>query len=912
MSRLLSRCLSGLIILLCTSTVYAQRIVHTAPLGIQSGENVGIEYQIVGVTSEFVVETALFYRFQGDLAYNRVRAASTGMTYTAMIPSVPVNAGNLEYYIVAELANGTLISLPTSSPADNPFQVTITRPPPQGPMETMVANIEFRVMSPMPGTPMIDDDLLIAVALFPQDSLAITDSIRIRLNGMDVTDQANIGPYLITLIPEDLPHGQYQVELLYRYDGVITTVTNWTFNVVSSQSQFAMAESRASLVNGDFELTARSQSTGGSSNDFVRGSTSMRGSYGWLSYSANGLLTSQENTRLQPQNRFGARIAAGNYLVLEAGHVYPAMNPLLLAGRRVYGINTQMSALWSTLNVQVVYGELNRKVPTLYNPIAELVDSTDFGGTTYRDTTYSLRFKPGGAGTHKRMILASRISFGSGRYAQLGINALKVKDDVKSISVVDSLFDPAASRYINALSPSQRAWLEQNPLAFQVELSNPTPQDNIVAGADFKLNLHGGRIQLQSDGAVSALNTNIDPGPLSQKYADELGVEIDQDILDRLDRLSWLLIINENMSSLPLRVRNDEVELFVPKGIFAYQNRLSLNYFKHSIGFQQRWIGPDYVSLANNGIRRDVAGYTISDRFRMLKNTVYMNLQFEKLWDNLGDQLAARTYTTNYGISTSWYPVNFRLPRITVSIRRQFRDNNIESRNALISPSLLDVAVRHLDVESIAPDTVVATRATPRLNKTWQIGSGISRQFNVFNMVHNVTLNLTSITTDDQRFRYGDFNTRSVSLGVQTDLVDLPIRTNLNLGYTNADAQSGLNNLKLFGLVVGGNYYLLENRNLMLTAETSIISSKSINTQLDVDDNGTPDNVYDDFYAPNFSTRDESRNINYIGSLGAEYRFLERHLIAASASITSIQVRALNALSQPNDHYFQVRYFYTF
>lgn len=912
MSRPLSRYLSGLIFILCTSTVYAQRIVHTAPLGIQSGENVSIEYQILGVTSEFVVETALFYRFQGDLAYNRVRAASTGMSYTAIIPSLPVNAGNLEYYFVAELANGTVVNLPTSNPADTPFQVTITRPPSQGPMETRVANIEFRVMSPLAGTPMLEDDLLIAVALFPQDSLAITDSIRIRLNGMDVTDQANIGPYLITLVPEDLPQGQYEVELLYRFNGVSTTVTNWTFTVVSAQSGFELAETRAPLVNGDIELTARSQSTGGSANDFVRGSSSMRGSYGWFSYSLNGLMTSQENVRLQPQNRFGARIAAGDYFVMEAGHVYPDMNPLLLAGRRVYGINSQLSVLWKTFNVQVVYGELNRKVPTLYEPIAELVDTTDFGGTIYTDTTYSLRFQPGGAGTHKRMILASRVSFGSGRYAQIGINALKVKDDVRSISVVDSLFDPAATPFVNALSPSQRTWLNQNPSAFQVELSNPTPQDNIVAGADFRLNLHGGRIQVVSDGAVSALNTNIDPGPLSQKYADDLGVEIDQDILDRLDRLSWLLVINENMSSLPLRVRNEEVELFVPKGIFAYQNRLSLNYFKHNFSIQQRWIGPDYVSLANNGIRRDVAGYTISDRFRMLRNTVYMNLQYEKLWDNLGDQLASRTYTTNYGLSTSWYPVDFRLPRITVSIRRQFRDNHLEARNSLISPDLLDVAVRHLDVESLSPDTVVTTRATPRLNKTWQVGAGISRQFNVFNMVHDVTMNFTSVTTDDQHFRYGDFNTKSYSLGVQTDLVDMPIRTNVNLGYTNADAQSGLNNLKLFGLVVGGNYYLLDDRNLMLTAEASIISSKSINTQLIVEENGTPDNAFDDFYAPDFSTREESRNINYIGSLGAEYRFLERHVIAASASITSIQVRAVNAMTQPNDHYFQVRYYYTF
>ena len=155
MSRLLSGYLLGFILLLSATSLSAQRIVHTAPLEVQSGENIVIEYQIVGVTSEFVVETALYYRFQGDLAYSRVRAASTGMTFTATIASVPVNAGNLEYYFVAELANGTQITLPSSSPAENPYQVTITSPPPQGPMETIVANIEFRVMSPLPCSAMI-------------------------------------------------------------------------------------------------------------------------------------------------------------------------------------------------------------------------------------------------------------------------------------------------------------------------------------------------------------------------------------------------------------------------------------------------------------------------------------------------------------------------------------------------------------------------------------------------------------------------------------------------------------------------------------------------------------------------------------------------------------------------------------
>lgn len=911
MSRHLSKLLLLILALVSASPVLAQRIVHTPPLSVPSGVAVPIEYQIAGATTESVVETAVFYRLQGDVAYRRIRASATGTSFTASIPALSQNAGYIEYYMVAELLNGGILNLPTINPSENPFQVNILQAVQDGPMITEVADIEFRVMSPLPGTPMIEDDLLIAIALFPLDSLAVTDSLRMTLNGMDVTEQADIGPYLVTYAPERLDQGSYKVEVFFRNGRVITPITNWTFTVVSAQSQFGQEQRKPRPVNGDVELTSRAQSTAGTSYDFVRGSANLRGTAGWLSYSANGLITSQEDPRLQPQNRYGIQFAAKHYLNVEAGHVYPMMNPLLLAGRRVYGVNANVSALYRLLNVQVVYGELNRKVPTLYQDIAVTIDSTDFGGTVVTDTSFSMLFQPGGTGTHRRMIMASRLSLGSGRYAQLGFNALKVKDDIHSIAIIDSLNDVDTAPFLNRLSAQQRAQLLANPLAFQVELSNPSPQDNIVAGADFKLNLHGGRIQLASDGAVSALNTNIAPGPLSQKYADDLGVEIDSDILNRLERISWLFVINENVSALPIRFKDEQAEFFVPKGIFAYQNRLSLNYFKHSLSVQQRWVGPDYISLANNGIRRDVAGYTIADRFRMFKNTVYVNLQAEKLWDNLAQQLTSRTYTTNYGISTSWYPVNFKLPRVTLSVRRQFRDNNITPRNDLIAPGLLDVAVRHLDVESLAPDTVVTTLATPRLNKTWQVSTGLSRQFGFFDMVHDVTLNMTSITTDDEHFRYGDFNTRTYSMGIQSDFVRLPLRTNLNLGYTQADAQSGFNKLDLFALVFGGNYFLFEDA-LMLTAEGSVISSTSLTTQIDVDDNGTPGNAFDDFYAPVADSEEESRTINYIGSLGAEYRFLQRHVIAASASYTSIQTRAVNALPLPNDYFLQVRYMFQF
>jgi hypothetical protein len=888
----------------------AQRIVHTPPASVEAGDGIALRFQLAGATPEMVLEAAAFYRSQGDLAYRRVAARTDADGFVAMLPNVPVTTGQIEYYLIAELNNGSIISLPTISPTDNPFRVTVTVPRPDGPMLTTVADIEFRIMSPLPGVPMTTDDLLIAVALFPQSELAVSDSIRLSINGTDVTHAATITPYIVTYVPDAMPPGSYRAELTYRFAGRTQRVTEWAFTVVPPGGAVAAQTRGRQWVNGEIDFVGRSQSISGNNLDFARGSTSLYGTAGLLSYGVNGLLTSQEDARLQPQNKYGAYLRVGHYLGVEGGHVYPDLNPLVLSGRRVFGVNARSSLLWRMFNVNVVAGELNRRVSTLYTPIQEEVTERAFGDAVIRDTTFALRFRPNGAGTYRRDILAARVALGSGRFAQLGINALKVRDAVGSISVVDSLKDPDSARYLSGLTTAQRNWLNANPEAFRPDLSNPKPQDNIVAAADFRLNLHGGRIQLAADGAVSALNNDISAGPLSQKYLDDLGVTLDADILDRIDQLSWLLIINENMAKFPVRFKNDEAEVFVPTSIFAYQSRMGLNYLGHNLNVQYRWVGPDYISLANNGIRRDVAGYSVSDRFRLLRNTVYLNLQYENLWDNLSGQLPARTTTTNTNGSLGWYPVNFRLPRVNLSVRHQLRDNSILPQNELIDPSRLDVAIRHIRIESVSPDTVVTTLATPRRNETWQYGLGLSQTFWLLGMSHDASLNLTSIRTDDVRFRYGDFRTTSGSLGLVSDALNLPLRTSLNVGYTLAEAQSGLTDITLMNLLAGIRYDFFDDR-LTLNTELGIVSAKTVDVIIDIDDNGTQ-TPFDDFYVPDPTTETASTSLNYQGSVSADYRFLQRHVLSLSMSYTKIDIRSASTVVPPNDYYLQVRYGYQF
>ena len=96
-----------------------------------------------------------------------------------------------------------------------------------------------------------------------------------------------------------------------------------------------------------------------------------------MKYSLNGHYTTQEDQRLQPQNRFGLKLQLGKWWTLDAGHIYPDMGNFTISGRRMFGVNTEVHLLWENINIELLYGEINRKVTNLYAGIA--VDTVKAG-----------------------------------------------------------------------------------------------------------------------------------------------------------------------------------------------------------------------------------------------------------------------------------------------------------------------------------------------------------------------------------------------------------------------------------------------------------------------------------------------------------------------------------------------------
>jgi len=393
--------LSLLFILVTFSGLSAQQIIHQVPSSVTAGSDVEIIFSLPGFGIDSVDEAAVLFRIDGEITYRRVLARFNGNHFSATIAGDLISGSTLYYYIQVDRPAGGQLTSPANRASTEPHEVLIRVTPQETVSLTgRISGIEYRILSPEPGASMISNDALIAISLFQGNQAAEPSSFKLYVNGNDVTSQARISPFLITYIPENMPLGRGNAELLLVDGDQMVNLVKWDFDVVDPSSRVARVIMGGPVTTGDVELTARNQSLSGNNYDFMRGSANFRGQQGRFRYAIHGLITSQESDRLQPQNRYSLMMSYSNYFKTDLGHIHPTSNPLLLAGRRMFGINTQLGTPGGAVSAQFFAGQLNRKVESLYQDINKIITTeTTSRGISYQDTSFVMGFRPGGSGT---------------------------------------------------------------------------------------------------------------------------------------------------------------------------------------------------------------------------------------------------------------------------------------------------------------------------------------------------------------------------------------------------------------------------------------------------------------------------------------------------------------------------------
>lgn len=892
-------------------------IRHQKPTIIEQGQQVELTFSALGINTDRIQDAFLYYRYDDDLAYRQRNVSLEGTDFQIEIDIDSENAKSIEYYFEVVYNSGENLRYPTDLYSTGPVQVQIVEERDADKLASAIP-VEHTILSPDPGTTVAVNDVVIAITLFynPAEIDTANSSFQLLLDEQDITDQARAHDYFFTYAPDDIEAGDHTVSLLFHKPDTTIKITEWNFRALNAGDTFSYATDNYAtetsenpfLPTGRVELSGRTQNIGGYSNDVLSGNIRLSGQHENISYSAHGTLTSQEDPRLQPLNRYGAELYVDNWLEFQAGHVYPRLSPLTISGQRIQGLNTGVRLFNEAVNLRFLYGKMSRSISNLYEPVDP--QYREFSGAVV-DTSYSLNFQNNGVGTYKRNIIGGRVALGRSDNFRTGFNFLKVRDDTNSISVIsdfNDLMDTDPQLAAN-LSEQERQSLDRQPDLLSVN-GNPRPKDNVVGSYDLRFSLDNNRINFRADAGASLLNEDISGGPMTEQKADELGIHFHESYENLLERLSWLIIINENMSTLAFRFVEDgesqrDAELVFPKGVIATQSEAGFNYFNNYLRINYRWVGPDFNSLANNTVRKDIAGFTISDRIRFLQDQVYLTLGYESLNDNVINNKEATTNTVTYRSNLSWYPIKPVLPQVSVGFMARTRDNGVALFNPHVSPGLEDVAVRNF----VEQDGQVTLGPNPRNSDTYQVTSSVRKQFDLLGISHDASLNFSFLNTSDRYFNYGDMKSTNFSLNIANRYQDMPLRTNIGFNLNDTQTSSGLTEITIYGLNLGGSMFFLDDR-LNIDASFAFTKNRSESVPLEVNDNGTTD-TFDNFYEPNQDARSISESNSLIVNTSARYDITQNHAVFVDFRYNNIS-SVLNQRSFPNDHLLRARYIFNF
>ena len=893
---------------------WAQIVVqHQQPTVFNTNEKNHLEFFIPGVNPLDIDEALLFYKNEGDFSYSQIEIPFINGVFKIDLNTDMLTGTSFEYYFKLSLGSQSMdIFYPDTNPLDNPLKVDVIAP------ETVLDSeiernrlneIDYTIISPERGSALSTDDAFIAIALYYDIDSIPSGKFRLYLNDKDVTNASDTNKYFISYTPRGLDQGIYQIRLDYSTDKEVFNIADWNFRIVQPEQVSTQSLVPIFKPTGQIELTGRNQVLAGDMNNAYTGRSNLSGSFRKFKYNFNGFLTSQEDPRLQPQNRYSVRMNLGKWWNFEAGHIFPQLSKFTIAGRRIYGINTSVHLLWENINVQFLYGELSRKITNRYTSINEEFVYLDSTQTTIVDTTYTLGLEDRGRGTFKRNIVGGRVALGNPRFFQLGIQALKVEDDTTSIfNVVDysNIFEGPTS-LINGVSMAGQQRLSNSPELLRVQGGGVRPKGNIVAGIDLKFAFDKNRIRFHTETVASALNNDIYGGPLTSERAEELGFEdVDQSELDILRDLTKFIIINENINVLPLRVTgigtdSTNTEFFFPTGILGSNTEFSLIYPKNTLKLQYRWVGPDFVSLANSTIRKDISGFTFLDRFRVFKNQVYITLGYEYLSDNVTNTKEATTVTSSLRSNLSWYPVNQNLPRISMGLRVRDRDNGVRRFNPFVPKELQSAALQNLVINNDG-DTLVTS--TPRSNETINYNLSITQQLEINGSVHDATFSLNNLNTSDEVFAFGDIINKSYSFNISSRYSAKSLRTQLGVSINQTKSGSGQLKIDILGIYTGATYFLL-NGALKINGRVAYTSNVSDSRRLEIVTEGD-DSLRNDYYI--LSPIKETSSFNtYVLLAGLEYRMTKNQSINFDSNFTSVS--GGNGL---NDRLIQLKYLYRF
>ena len=737
-------------------TVGPDEAVAQAPVTIRA------ELRQLDIIDRLVV----LYRTFGSSEFALAEMDLAGSVATATLPPEVVLPPFLEYYIAVVRRDGSMESFPVSQTPD-PFLL----PPPNTlrlPVRAADAPVQILFLSPEATEVVEAEDVVVAISLLRADTTVAQGATLVTLDGVDVTNKVIFTDDLLVFSPSahdiQLTPGMHRIGVrLFGHEGALVSSATHLFTVRGDAGfQYTEPVTPAIAYNATVTFETRYERIGGVSQWYNRGGVQFTGRKGTWRLNSNMYVTSEEERTRQPQNRFYLGVSSPS-LAAGIGDHFPVFPSLILLGRRVRGANGAVRT--GFFNIEATYGQIARPIEgALLDefPVDSLsTQQRQYPGDAYgpaSDTTWG-RFR---YGSYERNLFAVRPSFGAGEEFQLGFTWLSSADDQSSI------------RY------------------------GVRPQENVVVGTDILAKLDGEQFVLTAQAAFSAYNSDISSGSFTDAYIDSV-FDNPEEIRKARNILSKVITVNENLRPLSLST----------PATLAYEATLAMDYFDNALRATYMYRGSDYTSFGQTFIRKDVRGFNVQDRIRLLSNQVMLTLGWERLEDNTSDtKRATTTYSTLSG-GVSWAP-GPNLPMLTLGYN-QFRNRNPLEGNGIDSLYAVD-------------------------DRTNRFFGQASYDFE-FGPRHTALLSVSTSDRADFTVRKTDLTSSTVTLSLISRF-DIPLQTSLDIAlnyndYPAPSTPSGRMSLDYSTIAVGGKYAVLPGElNLIASVAPTFGDLKRLATDL--------------------------------------------------------------------------------
>ncbi len=694
---------------------------------------------------ESIEQVFLVFRPFGESQYQQMEMDLKGNTASVTLPSRVVIAPNIEYYIVLRDRTGKLETYPLSETPD-PFLTP--------PSKTLLLPVrtegqvdeQILFLSPEPYSAVDPSDVVISVSLLRADSTVIRNATQMFLDGADVTQFVVFSDDILVLAPDNLgrplPPGPHRVSVrLFDRGGNLASTATMTFTVQGG-AMFAYSEPVTSAFR--YGLTVNLESRHETVNDvgtwYNRGGFSFNGTLSDWRMRANLYLTSEEKSDRQPQNRYFFGVESP-WLRAGVGDSYPTFPNLILEGKRVRGVNAGIHLGYA--NIDVAYGQTTRGIEgSLLSSFPK--DSLAVQQSRNPSATYgpvpgdSTRWGTFSYGTYSKSLFAIRPSFGSGETFQWGLTYLHASDDVGSITY------------------------------------GIRPDENLVLGSDIIGRLDERRVELRAQVALSAYNSDISSGTITDEQLRNSDITDTSTVKKVRDILGKWITVNDNLRPLTKDFTS----------VLAYEAGVVLRYFDNVFRFTYLYRGNDYNSAGQTYLRKDVRGFNVNDRMRVVGNQLFVSLGYERLEDNTGRTKVATTTYGTFNTAVSYYPAA-NAPNITAGYSRFDNSNGLPTagKDSLYA---VDDATNQFFLQS-SYDFILGAN-------------------------HTAAFSLSTSARNDHSLYQSNVKSTTIGLGLSTRYA-IPLQTTLDLSFNlnelPAAARGTTTDLNYTTLVLRGRYAVL-------------------------------------------------------------------------------------------------------